>query len=240
MKIPLLEVCHLSHSYGRRRILDDLDFLLYPNEIVSLLGASGSGKTTLFKLLSGILPIQKGMVTPHISSPNPYQGQIAYLTQEDLLLPWRTVLANLTLTAELGKMPFSKNEREHHALLLLQEMGLEKHAYQFPHELSGGMRQRVNLARALCLKRPILLLDEPFNGLDIHLKEALFEYLLKIKSDKKLTIFFITHDFRDALTLSDRILFLKNGQLTKSWTIHEAIKQDPLPLLKELRQAFIP
>lgn len=237
MHTAFLTIENLSHCYSSQKVLQQISFNLQKNEIACLLGASGSGKTTLFKILAGICPIQEGMIT-YNHSQSTYQNLIAYLTQEDLLLPWRTVLQNMTLTSELGYRPAEKKQRDEEALNLLQEMGLQDYANSYPSELSGGMRQRINLARALLLKRPLLLLDEPFTGLDVHLREQFYELLLRLKEEKKLTILFITHDFRDALTLSDRILFLKEGKIYQTWSVGEVERKAPEKMFQELRQAF--
>ena len=133
------------------------------------------GKSTLFKLLAGVLPLQRGIVNlAGVQPPDSYR-HVAYMMQQDLLLPWRTVLDNLLLIGELGpyqQRPLHKDiERESRALLA--EMGLTAFADAYPQTLSGGMRQRVSLARALLHARPILLLDEPFGALDIGMREHL-------------------------------------------------------------------
>lgn len=220
MEPVVLSIKDLSYTYGSKTVLEDLSFHLGKGEFVTLVGQSGSGKSTLFKLVSGILSLQNGLITafPH------NRGSISYMMQEDLLLPWRTVLQNTTLFAELGPSSSVGDQIRDEAKLLLTEMGLEGCFDLYPHQLSGGMRQRTALVRTLLQKKPILLLDEPFNALDIALKEQTYAYL-KLKQKKEGTaILMVTHDFRDAALLSDRILFLDAGRIQNTWSITEHMR----------------
>ncbi|MDB2613885.1 ABC transporter ATP-binding protein [Chlamydiales bacterium] len=190
----MLTVDRLSYGYNTP-LLKEVSFSLARGEIVSLLGVSGAGKSTLFRLITKLLKPHGGVIT--------LGGEVTYMMQEDHLLPWRSVLENIRLPLELSK---KKGDGEIHSLI--HEMGLEGKEDLYPHQLSMGMRQRVSLARALSLKRPILLLDEPFASLDMKRKEEFYK-LLKKRDD--LTILLITHDFHDALALSNRMLVLKEG-----------------------------
>lgn len=216
----------LSFSYDNRTVLNDLSFHLYPGEVGTLIGASGSGKSTLFKILTGLLLPQDGRITV-FGRPLPEGCQnVAYMMQQDMLLPWRTVLANVLLVSEVGLRPNHNSGTTDEALYLLEEVGLKDYIYRYPGELSGGMRQRVALARALLQKRPLLLLDEPFGALDVGLREQMYRLLRELKNKHGYTILMVTHDFRDALSLSDRLFLLSKGSIIKEWNVQYSIQYD--------------
>ncbi len=148
------------------------------------------------------------------------------MRQEDLLLPWRTVLKNVLLCTELGEK--KQGDFEQKAFEMLKRVGLQNCAHLFPFQLSGGMRQRVSLARALLQERPLLLLDEPFGSLDVVVREQLYALLREIRLQFHKTLFFVTHDFRDAIRLSDRILVLSHGKIESEFRISESIRNDPI------------
>lgn len=231
----MLNIKNLKFSYDDKPFLRDLTFSLREGEVTALIGTSGAGKTTLFKLLTGLLPLQGGEIAfDCLDGLLPF----SYMTQEDLLLPWRSVLSNLTLTTELGPHPTLDKET---ALKLLSEMGLEGTSHFFPDELSGGMRQRVSLARALMPHRPLLLLDEPFASLDVCTREQIYALLSQYQKEHETTILLITHDFRDALSLADRIMLLSEGTLTHEWSIHQDLRHSPHyvgQMLEEIRLAI--
>lgn len=224
MPEPLLKIHNLSFSYDQRKILDHFNLDLEKGEIVTLIGGSGTGKTTLFKILTGLLTPEKGS----ISFSGELTESIAYMTQEDLLLPWRTVLGNLLLLSELGKTHIHDPDLQQEALSLLAEIGMESNVDVYPDQLSGGMRQRVSLVRTLMQKRPLLLLDEPFGSLDVILREQIYEILRRIKNKLGCTILMVTHDFRDAICLSDRIALMQKGCIQKIWSIEDECRYDPI------------
>jgi len=202
-----LAIEHLSFAYGEKQIFADFELTVKTGECVALLGVSGSGKTTLFRLITGLIQPDRG----RISAP-----QTTYMRQEDLLLPWRTIEENLRLYGELGKTPRPPSRSEIEAIL--ERVGLQGYGSRFPEELSGGMRQRVALARALLQRHPLMLLDEPFASLDVIVREQLYHLLREIcRSDQK-TLLFVTHDFRDALALADRICVLQKGSIGAEFT----------------------
>lgn len=216
----MLSVQNVSFSYEKRSILKDLSLFLEAGQIGTLIGSSGSGKSTLFKLLTGLCQPHGGVIS--INGDLKPQQNVAYMTQEDLLLPWRNVLSNVTLCMELGKAAKDPSTLREEALTLLSELGLADYAHHFPDQLSGGMRQRVSLARALVQKRPLLLLDEPFAALDVILREHMYEILRGIRQKYGTTILMVTHDFRDALSLSDKIYLLSNGKISHEWTTSDS------------------
>jgi NitT/TauT family transport system ATP-binding protein len=234
----VLEVEDLSFYYEGQWLLKNLSFQIKKGEIATLIGASGSGKTTLFKLVTGILKPHKGSISVAGQTVSKGHGNVAYMMQEDLLLPWRTALNNLILISELGKVTKSKESALAQAKQLLQEMEMSQCADLFPHQLSGGMRQRVSLARALMHKKPLLLLDEPFNALDVILREQMYVLLRNMRKKLQTTILLVTHDFRDALSLSDHIFLLKNSCISREWHITDDMRNDPhesVRVLNEMR-----
>ncbi|MCB1180973.1 MAG: ABC transporter ATP-binding protein [Chlamydiia bacterium] len=208
----MLTLDKIDFAYGNHKILDSLSLRIKKGEIVSLIGLSGSGKTTLFRLITGLLQPQKGTILID-GLPLPEGAKyITYMRQEDLLLPWRTVSKNLLLFNELGSKPLASISNQ---LIdtLLTSVGLNGYGNHYPHELSGGQRQRVALSRALLQNRPLFLLDEPFGSLDVVIREQLYSLIKKIQDQKKTTILLVTHDFRDAIALSDRLLVLYDKKI---------------------------
>lgn len=234
----MIKVSNLSFSYNGKPILQSLNLTVALGEIVAIIGVSGSGKTTLLKLLTGLYTPQAGKIQITDQESCNRLQYIAYMMQEDLLLPWRTVIDNVTLAAELGHPGRSKSDLRSEAAKLLKEVGLGGYEQMFPEQLSGGMRQRVSLARALLQKRPILFLDEPFGSLDVSIREQLYELLQQVQEKYHLTVLIVTHDFRDALSLADRILLLANGTFVQEWSINHGLRYDPIAgaaLLEQLR-----
>jgi len=204
----MIELQDVEFSYEREKILKNVTFSISRGEIIALIGLSGSGKTTLFRLMAGIEKADKGTIRGADCET------ISYMQQEDLLLPWRSILSNLLLVDELGRRPHNPKIAQR-ARRLLKAVGLEGYEEAMPHEISGGMRQRVSLVRALLQERPILLLDEPFGPLDVIVREELYLLLRSIREDYDKTIIMVTHDFRDAIALADRILVLANGEICR-------------------------
>jgi NitT/TauT family transport system ATP-binding protein len=184
--------------------IDHVDFSLERGEFVCLLGPSGCGKTTFLNAVAGFLPISSGQLTLEgkpISRPGPDRAMVF---QQPGLLPWRDVLHNVTYGLEMsGRM--RRREAAARASALLELVGLADFAKSYPHQLSGGMQQRVNLARALAVEPELLLLDEPFASVDAQTREALQVELLGICKRADVTALFVTHDISEAVFLADRV-----------------------------------
>ncbi|MFZ0565218.1 MAG: ABC transporter ATP-binding protein [Chlamydiales bacterium] len=226
----MLCIKNLHFSYGSKKILKGLTFSLEKGEIAVLIGLSGSGKTTLFRLINGLIQPEQGKIVFENS-----ENKITYMRQEDLLLPWRTALSNLLLFTELGKRKRDAGVIEE-AYVLFKRMGLEGYEEAYPSQLSEGMRQRLSLARALLQNHPFILLDEPFASLDVIIREELYDLLREIRVDTQKTMMMVTHDFRDAMALGDRILVLSQGEIAADYLLTAQIKEDPVAVSKLIQQ----
>jgi NitT/TauT family transport system ATP-binding protein len=187
-------------------VLRAVSFDVGQGEIVSLVGESGCGKTTLLRIIQGLVRLDSGSVLVDgsaVTSPGRDRG---FVFQQASLLPWRSALHNVEFGLELQNVP--KVERVRRAAELLELVGLRHAADQFPHQLSGGMQQRIGLARALAVDPAILLMDEPFSALDAQTREVLQIELVRIHAQTAKTTLFVTHDLDEALYLSDRVVIL--------------------------------
>lgn len=194
----------------KHNVFVDLSISIKKGEFVAILGPSGCGKTTLLNCIAGLLKPQEGKISISGDSKN----QISLVFQEPLLLPWAKTLKNVCFGLEIKKV--KKEEAEKRAREMLNLVRLQKFEDYYPNKLSYGMKQRVNLARALAVNPSILLLDEPFSNLDIKTKEQLENDLLEIFKKFKKTFIFATHNIDEAVYLADRILiFTEKGNLIK-------------------------
>ncbi len=192
-------------SGGKKaQILSQLSFAIKAGEFVSVIGPSGSGKSTLFRLISGLETQDEGKIFMNGEVVQNRLGHIGYMSQKDGLLPWLTVLENAALPLTLKRLYGKKAQKD--VIEQLERFGLKGFESSYPHELSGGMRQRVSFLRALLSGSELLLLDEPFSALDAVTRMVMQEWLLEQWTAMKKTILFITHDVEEALFLSDRIL----------------------------------
>ncbi len=186
---------------------------IQPGEFVSLVGSSGSGKSTLFKLIAGLLEPYEGQIWINGQDSSKRLGTVGYMPQQDLLLPWRTILDNILLPLEISKI--KKKQKISEIREWLSRFGLEKYENAYPNKLSGGMRQRVAFLRTLMTGKNLLLLDEPFGALDSMTKRHMHSWLLELWGDLQKTVLFITHDLEEALLLSDRIFLLPAKEARK-------------------------
>jgi len=195
-------------SADARKILDDITFDVFQGEILCLVGPSGCGKTTILRLLSGLLQPSSGEIRfegAAIAGPSRSRA-IVFQDYSNALLPWRTVAGNVALSLEARKVP----PQSHGEIVsaLLKKMNLQGAAGQYPSQLSGGMQQRVQIARCLAQQPKILLMDEPFGALDAMTRQALQDELLQLAAEQKMTVVFITHDLEEAIYLGDRVFVL--------------------------------
>ncbi len=184
--------------------IKDMNFYVPQGEFCSLVGPSGCGKTTLLNMLSGLDEKVEGTIN-YNDGTKPKDWAIGYMFQEARLIPWLTVKENVEVVTNQSNDSLKLGEE------LIKEMELEKYMQSFPSQLSGGMQRRVAIARAFVNKPKILLLDEPFISLDQNVANLLRKILLRSWQNQKTTIIFVTHDIREAIFLSDRILFLSKG-----------------------------
>jgi ABC-type nitrate/sulfonate/bicarbonate transport system ATPase subunit len=201
--VEKLEIDHLYKSFEGQLILDDLSLSVGDGEFLSILGPSGSGKSTLFHLIGGLYTPEKGSITIDGKTINGQRGYISYMPQAPSLLPWRTVEDNVLLGQELS----GKKDRQG-ARGMIERAGLAGYEKAYPHELSGGMKQRVAFIRALLSPQPIICLDEPFSALDEFTRLDMQKWLLSIWEENKKSIIFVTHNIEEALFLSDRLIVL--------------------------------
>lgn len=223
-----LTVNNISVSFGGNKIIEDISIELNKGEIVCLLGVSGAGKTTLFNVVSGLLYPGTGNVLLDDSDITGQAGKVSYMLQKDLLLPFKTVIDNVALPLII-KGEKKKKARET-ASGFFKDFGLEGTEKLYPHQLSGGMRQRAAMLRTYLFSDEIALLDEPFSALDTITKSNMHKWYLDVMEQIKLSTIFITHDIDEAILLSDRI-YIMTGKPGK--IIHEIKITEPKPRKKE-------
>ena len=198
---------------GGVRAIDNVSFEIPPGEIVALVGPSGCGKTSILRVMAGLQQPTTGQlnVTPNVDGR---AGEIGYVFQQPSLLRWRTAKQNVMLPLELSKTPSTRVHRNQRADELLETVGLQDAGNRFPDELSGGMKMRVSIARALITQPRLLLLDEPFAALDDMLRRQLGELLLDLWRDQRFTAVMVTHNIGEAITLSHRLILIDRGRLS--------------------------
>ena len=206
---PLLELGALTKTFGEVTALRGLDAAIARGEFVTVVGPSGCGKSTLFNIVAGLEEPDAGGIlrfegrSCHAAD---LLGQVSFMPQRDLLLPWRNVVDNAILALEVEGVP--RKEARAKALRMLPEFGLTGFEKQYPHQLSGGMRQRVALMRTFLFERDLMLLDEPFGALDALTRAMMQRWLLDVWQKYRRTILFITHDVDEAIFLGDRVLVM--------------------------------
>jgi ABC-type nitrate/sulfonate/bicarbonate transport system ATPase subunit len=204
--VSAIAVRGLRHAFGRGGtvpVLDDVAIAVPEGRFVSLVGPSGCGKSTLLRMLAGLLTPDAGELSVGGENPSGRPGLVAYMPQKDLLLPWRRVLANATLGAEVAGTP--RGEAQAHAQALMERFGLKGFEHAWPAQLSGGMRQRLALLRTFLTPRDTILLDEPFGALDAITRREMHGWLQEVLAREPRTVLFVTHDIEEALVLSDAV-----------------------------------
>ena len=214
---PEIRFEHVSKTFGKVgaadlfRAVDDLNLEIRSGELVAILGKTGCGKSTMFNMIAGLLEPSAGKVEVSGHDPfsqfNWFRGKIAIVFQNDRLLPWRTAIQNVEFGLEMLDVP--KAERTASAQAWLTQLGLGGHENDYPHALSGGMRQRVSIARAFATNANILLCDEPFSALDEMTGNRLREEFARLVRENGKTAVFITHSINEALQIGDRIVVLR-------------------------------
>jgi NitT/TauT family transport system ATP-binding protein len=231
---PVLVVQNLSVVFrdvsGSLHALDNVSFSVYPEEFVCILGPSGSGKSTLLRVLAGLLPPSHGQVYYAGEPLSRPQYSVGYVFQKANLMPWRSVMENITLPLELQKVPPWDAHTKAEELIGL--VGLQGFEETLPRDLSGGMAQRVAIARALAHDPQLLLLDEPFGSLDAMTRERMGTELLRIWQARRKTVMMVTHAISEAIFLADRVLVLspRPGKLRVDLRVNL-----PRPRLDEMR-----
>jgi ABC-type nitrate/sulfonate/bicarbonate transport system ATPase subunit len=206
---PLLELRAVTKTFGPVTALKGLEARVAPGEFVTVVGPSGCGKSTLFNIVAGLEePDPGGILRFEGKSCHAADllGRVSFMPQRDLLLPWRNVVDNAILALEVEGM--RRAEARAKALKMLPEFGLAGFQNQYPHQLSGGMRQRVALMRTFLFERDLMLLDEPFGALDALTRAMMQRWLLDVWQKHRRTVLFITHDVDEAIFLGDRVLVM--------------------------------
>jgi NitT/TauT family transport system ATP-binding protein len=216
---PKLQIFHLGKSFGELQALHDINLVVERGEFIAVVGPSGCGKTTFLRIVAGLEPASSGKVELDGRAVTEPGGDRGFVFQTDNLLPWRTVFANAIIGREVaGRVGPAERRR---TLELLKLVGLEGFENYHPRQLSGGMRQRVNLARALAIDPQVLLMDEPFSSLDAQTREIMQTELMRIWEAGRKTVLFVTHQIDEAVFLADRVLVFarRPGRLRESVAI---------------------
>lgn len=212
-----VELQQVSKSYpvsdgkrdGRLQVLDGIDLVVEENTFLSIIGPSGCGKTTLLRIIASLIPQDDGVVYVDGNPVEQPSRERAMVFQSFGLFPWKSVLDNVRFPLTVQKV--AKPDANERAMHYLRKVGLERFADRHPHQLSGGMQQRVGLARALATEPDILLMDEPFGAIDAQTRELMQEELMRLWQETRKTVIFVTHDLDEAVRLSDEVLLLSPG-----------------------------
>lgn len=213
----------------------DVSFRIADGEVVSLIGPSGCGKSTLLNIGAGLNRASTGLAYVDGEAVEGPNAHVAFMLQKDLLLPWRTITENVMLGAEIHGMP--RSEREQRAQALLRKFRLAEFSNHYPHQLSGGMRQRAALARTLAVDPSVLLLDEPFSAVDAQTRIMLQYDLAQTLKEADKTALLITHDLSEAVILSDRVLVMSRrpGRIIDEVKIEIPNREDPFARRRDRR-----
>lgn len=204
-----VEVRNMSASYGDFQTLDNVCLNASTGELLCIVGESGCGKSTLFNVIAGLIEPYEGDVLSYGVTLSRKTGRVGYMPQRDLLLPWKRLISNLTIGAELAGV--EKGVAREQARALLPMFGLAEFEKHYPYQMSGGMRQRAALLRTILTGHQVLLLDEPLGSLDAITRKRMQQWLLKIiKTHVDRTILLVTHDIDEALYLADRVLVMSS------------------------------
>ena len=235
---PMLELVNVWKRFGDAQAqtvaVSGVNLRIAKSEFVTLVGPSGCGKSTLFNMIAGLLPPDDDGSLLFGGAPQrdgQLLGKVSFMPQRDLLFPWRTVLDNAILALEVEGVP--RKEARERARAMLPEFGLAGFADHHPHQLSGGMRQRVALMRTFLFERDLMLLDEPFGALDALTRTRMQHWLLELWARHRRTVLFITHDIDEAILLGDRVLVMtaRPGTIKSETVIDLPRPRDPSVVL---------
>jgi ABC-type nitrate/sulfonate/bicarbonate transport system ATPase subunit len=218
-----LEIVNVSSSYEDLQVLDGISMQVGAKELVSILGPSGCGKSTLFNIISGLIKPDCGSVLIDGVDYTGRTGRVGYMHQKDLLLPWRTIIDNVCIPLVVQRENIKSARRK--ADPYFEIFGLQGFQKKYPCQLSGGMRQRAALLRTYLFNSDIMLLDEPFGGLDAITRRKMQQWLMGVIGSINSTILFITHDIDEAIYLSDRIYLFSDRPATVSRVFDVGIKR---------------
>ncbi|HEX6958854.1 MAG TPA: ABC transporter ATP-binding protein [Ferrovibrio sp.] len=226
MQLVLEEV---GYAYGDLPVLDKISFSVAEGETAALIGPSGCGKSTLLNLVGGLLQQQRGRIASHGAPPPGCLNPFTFVFQDFALLPWRSVAGNVALALEHHRL--SRAERDGRVAEVLKLCGLADFADALPKQLSGGMRQRVGIARAIAVKPAVLLMDEPLSALDAQTRELLMEDLVSIWGRERTTTLYVTHNLAEAVRLADHVVVLSRrpGRLKKIVGINIPVSERSKP-----------
>lgn len=233
-ELPELEFREVAKAFVTRDhpeptfAVRDVSFAIRRGEVVSIIGPSGCGKSTLLNMGSGLYRPSSGSVYVDGEQVTRPVRKIAFMLQKDLLMPWRTIRANVELGLEIARVPVAT--RREVSTDLLGRCGLRDFANRYPHQLSGGMRQRAALARTLAIDPEVLLMDEPFSAVDAQTKMTLQQDLARLLSERRKTALLITHDIVEAIALSDRVLVMspRPGRIVAEITVDMPMRDNPM------------
>ena len=213
-------------------VLQDIDLSIARGEFVSIIGPSGCGKSTLLKLVAGLSPCTQGEIAVNGMTPKNAREMVSFVFQDATLLPWRTVERNVALSLELEGR--TRDETAATVEALLELVGLAKVGKSYPRQLSGGMKMRVSIARALATRPRVLLMDEPFAALDEMTRDRMNEELLRLREEQNWTVLFVTHSVAEAVFLSSRVIVLAPhpGRIA-----HEVAVDLPYPRTEATRES---
>jgi NitT/TauT family transport system ATP-binding protein len=219
VRIQKLNKTYVDRAGNTRTVLEDVSLDVDPEEFVCIVGPSGCGKTTLIKVVQGLVMGDSGTVEVNGVDVREATPDVGFVFQQDSLFPWRTVGANIAFPLEIRR--WDKKAQRQRVDELIELVGLGGYRDSYPHELSGGMRQRVNLARALAPDLSVLIMDEPFAALDAITRAQMQTELLRIWSDQRKTVIFVTHQIDEAVLLADRVVRMSAnpGRIEESTTI---------------------
>ncbi len=221
-RLQLSHVGLVFQPAGRRKsayhAVEDVSFSVEQNEFICVVGPSGCGKSSILLAVAGLVPVSSGDITVDGAIVDGPADDRAVVFQSASLFPWRTALANVSYGLEMGGI--AKREARKRATAMMHLVGLEGFESRYPHELSGGMQQRVNLARALAANPRLLLMDEPFAALDAQTRELMQGELLRVWEQMRKSVLFITHQIDEAIFLGDRVVVLTRGPRT---TVQETV-----------------